>query len=185
MISSRFCQRERFSSVESLRVISFEPATSTSISPHVNTIVPLSLKYPCCQKIIWSGLRRMGSLLFRAAWVFRPQPGQPCDGETRNDKPQKAREQPLPLAAGNKVKSRQDNAHAQQPAAEKPERRPGGRDPLANRPPQSAEKKRSETSASQPRQRQCQRFIHRHPPVRPASPCPAGQPSTTHSNSRR
>ena len=62
-ISKRFCQRERFRSVESLRVMSFEPTTSTSISPQVNTIVPLSLKNLCCQKIIWSGLRRMTDLL--------------------------------------------------------------------------------------------------------------------------
>jgi hypothetical protein len=43
-ISKRFCQRERFRSVESLRVMSLEPTTSTSISPHVNTMVALSLK---------------------------------------------------------------------------------------------------------------------------------------------
>ena len=41
-----------FQSVESLRVISFEPTASTSISPQVNTMVPLSLRNPCCQKII-------------------------------------------------------------------------------------------------------------------------------------
>jgi len=49
---------DRFKSVESLRVMSFEPTASTNISPHVNTIVPLSLTPPCRQKIISSGLRR-------------------------------------------------------------------------------------------------------------------------------
>ena len=51
-ISKRFCQRERFKSVESLRVMSFEPTASTSISPQVKTMVPLSLRNPYCQKII-------------------------------------------------------------------------------------------------------------------------------------
>ena len=36
MISRKFCQRERFRSMDSLRVTSFEPTVSTSISPHVN-----------------------------------------------------------------------------------------------------------------------------------------------------
>ncbi len=52
MISRRFCQRERFRSVESLRVTSFEPTASTSINAQVNTMVALSLRNPCCQKII-------------------------------------------------------------------------------------------------------------------------------------
>ena len=51
MISSRFCQRERVCSVESLRVMSHDPATSTNINAHVNTMVPLSTRNPCCQKI--------------------------------------------------------------------------------------------------------------------------------------
>ena len=46
MISSRFCQRERSSPVESLRVMSFEPTASTSISAQVKTIVALSLIKP-------------------------------------------------------------------------------------------------------------------------------------------
>ena len=45
--------------MESLRVISFAPTDSRSISPHVVTMVSLSLKNPCCQKISSSGLRRM------------------------------------------------------------------------------------------------------------------------------
>ena len=58
-ISRRFCQRERSSPVESLRVMSFEPTASTNISAQVNTIVPLSLINPYRQKIISSGLRRI------------------------------------------------------------------------------------------------------------------------------
>jgi len=48
----RFCQRERSRPVESLRVMSLEPPASTSISPHVNTMVALSLNTPYCQKTI-------------------------------------------------------------------------------------------------------------------------------------
>jgi hypothetical protein len=65
MISRKSCQRDRFKSVESLRVMSLEPTASTNISPHVNTIVPLSLRPPCRQKIISSGLRRMIGLTCR------------------------------------------------------------------------------------------------------------------------
>ena len=85
-ISRRFCQRERFRSVESLRVMSFEPTASTSISPQVNTMVPLSLRNPCCQKIISSGLRRMAGLLCRASLVFDRRAGQPRHDEACQDK---------------------------------------------------------------------------------------------------
>src|ERR1017187_10003577 len=84
-ISNRFCQRERFSSVESLRVMSFEPTASTSISPHVNTMVPLSLRNPCCQKIISSGLRRMNGLLGYWVVVLDPRAGQSHHDESRDD----------------------------------------------------------------------------------------------------
>ena len=60
-ISSRHCQRESCRPVPSLRVTSADPATSTSINAQVNTMVALSLTNPCCQKIHWSGLRRMGA----------------------------------------------------------------------------------------------------------------------------
>jgi hypothetical protein len=43
-ISSRFCQRERVRSLDSLAVMSSEPTTSTSISAQVKTMVALSLR---------------------------------------------------------------------------------------------------------------------------------------------
>ena len=75
-ISSRFCQRERSNPMESLRVMSFEPTASTSISPQVKTMVALSLRNPYCQKIISSGLRRMAGLCRCSAREFVRRPGQ-------------------------------------------------------------------------------------------------------------
>ena len=46
--------------MESLRVISLEPPASTSISAQVNTMVALSLKNPCCQKIDLIGTKVHG-----------------------------------------------------------------------------------------------------------------------------
>src|SRR5665647_3314919 len=99
-ISSRFCQRERVRSVESLRVMSLEPTARNSIKPHVKTMVPLSFKNPCCQKIISSGLRRMANLL-----------GQPCHDLARHDKTQQARQPALPIATRRNIK------HGQRPGA--------------------------------------------------------------------
>jgi hypothetical protein len=45
-----------------LRVTSLEPTASASISAQVNTMVPLSFRKPCCQKISASALRRMTGL---------------------------------------------------------------------------------------------------------------------------
>src|SRR5580698_222450 len=132
IISRRFCQRERFQSVESLRVMSFEPAASTIISPHVNTIVPLSLKKPCCQKINWSGLRRMRGLLRRKAGMFGWCARQPDHAESRDDKSQEARHNALPIYAPDKIKSKQNNARPQQHTSEKPQSRTLGRNPLAH-----------------------------------------------------
>src|SRR5271157_958839 len=112
-ISRRFCQRERFRPVESLRVMTFEPTASTSISPHVITIVALSLKNPCCQKIISSGLRCMAGLLCQVSWLFRPS-GEPRHDKARNDKSQEAHQQPLPMAARDKIETSQGNARSQQ-----------------------------------------------------------------------
>src|ERR1035438_6851136 len=126
MISSRFCQRDRLSSVESLRVTSFEPTASTSISPHVNTIVPLSLRNPCCQKIISSGLRRIGGLRCPGVMVFHRRAGQPQHDKACQDKAKQTQQPPLPILAPDKIKSRQGNAHPQQHAAEEPQRRPLG-----------------------------------------------------------
>src|ERR1035438_3177987 len=150
-ISKRFCQRERFRSVESSRVMSFDPTASTSISPHVKTMVPLSLRNPCCQKIIWSGLRRMAGLLCRAALVLTRWPSQPHYGHACQDKPKETRDQPPPMPAADKVKSSQGNAHPHQQAGEEPKRRLFRHNTLANRPPKSAEEYGAEPPSRRPR----------------------------------
>src|SRR5664279_76838 len=183
-ISSRFCQRERFRPVESLRVMSFEPTASTSISPHVNTMVPLSLRNPCCQKIISSGLRRIAGRLCRRGLAFSRRPGQPRQDEACHDKSKKTQQQPLPMTAGNKVKASQGNAHPQQQTAEEPKRRLVGRSALADRQPKAAKENCAEQHARRQCRRQKQQFIHRYPPVRPASPGLPWPPNATHSNSR-
>src|SRR5665213_1031275 len=106
-ISSRFCQRERFSSVERLRVMSFEPTASTNISPHVNTIVPLSLINQCCQKIISSGLRRIAGLRGRRVVIFERRAGQALHDEACQDKAKQTQQPSLPIFAPDKIKSRQ------------------------------------------------------------------------------
>ena len=63
IISSKFCQGVRFRPVPMLRVMSLDPTASTAMSPQVNTMVPLSLTRPWCQKIRSSGLRRMAGPL--------------------------------------------------------------------------------------------------------------------------
>src|SRR5271169_5901669 len=126
-ISSRFCQRDRFSSVERLRVMSFEPTASTNISPHVNTIVPLSLINPCCQKIMSSGLRRIAGLRYPGILALNRRAGQPFPSETRQDKAKETQQPPLPILAPDNIESRQGNAHPQQHAAEEPQRWPWGR----------------------------------------------------------
>ena len=136
--------------MESLRVMSFEPTASTSISPHVNTMVALSLKNPCCQKMISSGLRRMAGLLRRAVVAVHRRAGKPRHDETRDDKSEQTRQQPLPMTARDKIKSSQGNARPQQQAAEEPKRRLSGRNALAHRPPKAAEENRAEHSRPPP-----------------------------------
>src|SRR5580692_7649348 len=110
-ISRRFCQRDRFKSAESLRVMSFAPTDSTSISPQVNTIVPFSLKKPCCQKINWSGLRRMAGLLCCDEVIFERRSGQPHHAESCDHESQQTRHQPLPITTPHKIKSYKDKTH--------------------------------------------------------------------------
>src|ERR1039458_9769663 len=184
MISKRFCQRERLSSVERLRVISFEPTASTSISPHVNTILPLSLKNPCCQKIIWSGLRRMAGLLCCGVRTFDQRARQPHHDVSRDAKSEQAYDQPLPIPAPDKIKSKQDHAHPQQHAAEKPQCRMFGRNPLAHRPPKAGEENRAEQKTRDQRERQHNTFIHRYPSFRPAWLFLPWLPNAMHSNSQ-
>src|SRR5579872_2814369 len=102
-ISSRFCQRDRFSSVERLRVMNFEATASANISPQVNTIVPLSLRNPSCQKIISSGLRRTADLRRSGVVEFDRWAGQPLHDETRQDKAEETQQPSLPILAPDKI----------------------------------------------------------------------------------
>src|SRR5664280_516760 len=179
-ISKRLCQREHSKPVESLRVMSFEPTANTNISAHVNTIVPFNLNNPYCQKIISSGLRRISGLLYRDALVSSGRPGQPRHRQARHDKSDETQQQPLPVTAGNQVKSDQGNAHPQHQAAEEPKRRLLRRNTLAHRPPETAEENGAQQHARRQCQRQQQNFIHRHPPVPPGWPCLHSLPSATH-----
>src|SRR5271169_772683 len=101
--------------------MSFEPTTSTNISAHVNTIVPLSLRNPCCQKIISSGLRRIAGLRSLGIVVFDRRAGQPLHNEACQDKAKQTQQPPLPILAPDKIKYRQGSARPQQHAAEEPE----------------------------------------------------------------
>jgi len=58
--------------------------------------------------------------------------------EARDDKSEQTGRQPPPIIAADKIKSKQDNAHSDQHAAEKPKRRVFGRNTFPNRPPKSA-----------------------------------------------
>src|SRR5580700_12019935 len=133
-ISKRFCQRERLRSVESLRVMSFAPTASTIISPHVNTIVPLSLKKPCCQKINWSGLRRTAGLLCCETGMFNRRARQLHHAESRDDESQEANHQLVPSTTSDKIKSHEHKTHPKQHACEKPKRRVLGRNALVHGP---------------------------------------------------
>src|ERR1039458_533600 len=183
-ISRKFCQREGLSSVERLRMMSFEPTASTSISTHVNTIVPLSLKNPCCQKTIWSGLRRITCLLRWGVVMFDWRARQPHHDKPRDDKSKETNDQPLPIPAPDKIKSGEDKTHPQQHTAEKPKRRMFGRNTLANRPPKAAKENRAKQKSRDQRECQNQKIIHCRPPFLPASLFLPWPPKTTHSNSQ-
>src|ERR1019366_7039681 len=101
-----------------------------------------------------------------------------------DDKSNETKQQPLPLTAGNKVKSGQGNAHPQQQAAEEPKRRLLRRNTLAHRPPKAAKENGAQQHARQQCQRQQQNLIHRHPPVRLAWLCLLSLPSATDLSSR-
>src|ERR1019366_5622219 len=154
-ISKRFCQRERFRSVESLRVMSLEPTASTNINPQVNAIVPLSLKNPYCQKINWSGLRRTAGLPHCRVRMFDWRASQPHHDDSRDDKSEQTNDQPKPISTPDKIKSTEHDAHPQQYAAEKPKRRRFGGNAFAHRPPKAAEKNRAQQKSRH--QRECQK----------------------------
>jgi hypothetical protein len=92
-------------------------------------MVALSFRKPCCQKMIASVDRRAD---------------EPCDDKACRHKSKETHQQPLPMTAGNNIKSSQDGGHPQQQAAEKPKSRPLGRNAPANRPPKTAEKNSTE-----------------------------------------
>src|SRR5690554_322362 len=143
MISSAFCQRERCNPAESRLVINLEPTTSISITSQVNRMVALSRKSPCSQKIISSGLRRMGYLR-RQARAFA---GEARHQRTREQKTDQARDNPLPLVTSNQIKPADRHAHPQDKAGEEPERGARrGRDFL-DRPPKPAKKERPQRRA--------------------------------------
>src|SRR3984885_10278026 len=106
-ISNRFCQRERSSPVARLRVMSHEPPARTSMSPHVNTMVALSFTKPRCQKISWSGVRRMAGLLYRAAPDRVRRLGEPQRDEAGRKKPEEAHEGARPPAVRDNGESGQ------------------------------------------------------------------------------
>src|SRR5664279_4601607 len=94
-ISSRFCQRVRCISRESLRVTSIDPTTSTHIKPHVYRIVALSLNKPYCQKMISSGLRCMICLLCQWTGLFGLA-GESCHDQPCDEKPEQTGQHALP-----------------------------------------------------------------------------------------
>jgi hypothetical protein len=69
---------------------------------------------------------------------------QPHHAESRDDKSQETRHQPLPISAPGKIESNEDKTHPQQQAPGKPERRMLGRNALAHCPPQAAKEKCAE-----------------------------------------
>src|SRR5450432_3335457 len=141
--------------------MSFAPTASTIINPHVKTMVPLSLRNPCCQKIIWSGLRRMTGLRCSRVMIFDRRAGQPGHDETCDDKSEQTGQQPPPIAAAEKVKAGERDDHAQKHAAEKPEHGLPGRKALAHGPPKAAEESRAEAKAAGACEQHRQWVIHR------------------------
>src|ERR1700722_15422236 len=181
-ISNRFCQRERLSPVARLRVMSHEPPANTSLSPHVNAMVALSFTNPRCQKISWSGVRRMTGLPYRAAPDRVRGLVQPQRNESGRKKPEEAHEGARPPASRDNVEPSQHDTHPQQEAATEPERGVWRCDALTHRPPQSTEERAAEHSSGRPGQHQHQSVIHHY--SRPAWLCPPWRPSATRSHSQ-
>ncbi len=97
-----------------------------------------------------TGLGCLGMMIF--AGLAR----EPRRHEASNNKPGQTGQQSFPIAAADKVESRQRNAHAQQRAAEEPESRLFGSKTLAHRLPKSAEENRAEEKTGQSREHQQQ-----------------------------
>src|SRR5580700_3886807 len=102
-------------------------------------MVALSLRKPCCQKIIWSVLRCMDSFL-----------GRPCDPShhhTCDDESKQTNQEVSPVATRAKIESSHRKTCTQQRAAEKPQARIIGGEALLHRPPKTTEEKRTNQNA--------------------------------------
>src|ERR1700722_13611666 len=137
-ISRAHCQREIVTSLARLRVMSLAPATITTISTQVVTIVAFSLTKPCCQRISWSLLRRM--------LVFKRPARESSDGHAGEEKSEQAQRERLPARRSDHVKAGEDKAHAQQHATCEPQGGVCSRERAPNGPPQAAETDHAEES---------------------------------------
>jgi hypothetical protein len=77
---------------------------------------------------------------------------QPYHDESRDDKSEEARHQPLPTSAPDRIKTNKDETHPHQQASEKPKSRMRGLNTLAHGPPQPAEENEAEQKSSRQRQ---------------------------------
>src|SRR5271157_2643774 len=103
MISRRFCQREIFSPVESLRVIRCEPPTSTTIKTHVMTIVRFSFTNPCCQKTTSSELRCISGFSSLGLIFRHCRPGEPRDQNTTQHTSKQARDETIRMCVPHQI----------------------------------------------------------------------------------
>src|ERR1035441_10986086 len=88
--------------------------------------------------------------LRRVTWLFRGS-GETRHDKARHNKSKETHQQPLPMAARDKIEAGQGDARSQQEAAKEPKCRLFGRKALANRPPQAAEEYRAEQGAGHQR----------------------------------
>jgi hypothetical protein len=77
---------------------------------------------------------------------------QPHHDESRDDKSEETRHQPLPTSTPDKIKANKDETHPKKQASEKPKRRMRGRNTLAHGPPQPAKENGAEQKSSRQRQ---------------------------------
>ena len=96
--------------MDNLRVMSFAPTASTNIKPHVKTMVALSLINPYCQKMIWSGLRRMTVLRRWSVVVSERRAGKPRRDEPRYGKSEHTCQQPLPMTVRDNIEPADDDS---------------------------------------------------------------------------
>jgi hypothetical protein len=85
----------------------------------------------------------MTGLLRQLTGLFR-YTDEPRHDKARDDEPEQARQQSLPIVPKDKIEPGHNNARPQQQAAEEPKRGMSGRNTLTNRPQKGAEKKCSQ-----------------------------------------